>query len=631
MAGPPDPTDPIDDVYGMSIQNAVVEYEQLLDRLAVLAQGLATSRDLRAVFRALTEFVLVSTPSSGLFASIYNAELRQRTAIFAWSDGEEVDVSTLPPMPMSDSPHSRAVATGQIIVTGDFQAAMQGQPVVHVGLDRDPRLPASSVAVPMMVLGRVIGGFEAQSLEPHAYTHEHITAMRMAANLAAISMENVQLIEEERHLRLVAEASEQRAAATTRELDRALAQADLLNLVSIAAAGEDDLERILSAALDRLGSVLTFTGGSIALVEGQDLVITAAVGPFAGEALGQRLPKGRGRSWQVVLTKEPFLAGDLITQKLRSTSPVRSYLAVPLVWRGEAFGLLEVDSIEPNAFGQADVELMEKVASALSGPIELAQRYAAEVRATGEAEAAVRMRDEMLSVVSHDLKNPLAVIKGSVQLLRKRTTEGKVVSSRLLSPGLERIDTVAGKMIILINELMDFAQLQVGQPLNLVRRQTDLVAMARQVAAQHQQTTARNTISVVTDLPELVGLWDAFRVERVLDNLLANAVKFSPSGGPVTVNVRREVAADGAEWAVVSVRDEGVGIPQADLPYVFEWFRRAENSSGVIRGAGIGLASSKHAVEQHGGTLTAESKEGKYSVFTMRLPLGGEQEAQVGV
>jgi len=107
-------------------------------------------------------------------------------------------------------------------------------------------------------------------------------------------------------------------------------------------------------------------------------------------------------------------------------------------------------------------------------------------------------------------------------------------------------------------------------------------------------------------------------VERVLGNLVSNALAYSPRGGAVTVTVDRERD----EWAILQVSDHGLGIPATDLPHIFERFHRGGNVAGRIAGSGIGLAAVRQIVEQHGGTITVESREGKGSTFTVRLPLG---------
>lgn len=180
-------------------------YKQLLERLGALSQAMASARDLVTVYRGLRAFVAASAPCNGLYVSLSEPATGERRCVFAFCEGREEDVTQLPLMPLTASPSSRALRTGQIVVTEDFQAAIRGQPRVDLGMDLDPRVPQTAISVPMQVLGRTIGVFEIQSVEPRAYTDEHVTAMRMAASLAAIAIENVRLLERERAERLAAE------------------------------------------------------------------------------------------------------------------------------------------------------------------------------------------------------------------------------------------------------------------------------------------------------------------------------------------------------------------------------------------------------------------------------------------
>ncbi|MDQ3703591.1 MAG: ATP-binding protein, partial [Chloroflexota bacterium] len=121
-----------------------------------------------------------------------------------------------------------------------------------------------------------------------------------------------------------------------------------------------------------------------------------------------------------------------------------------------------------------------------------------------------------------------------------------------------------------------------------------------------------------------VGAFDGPRLQRVLTNLLSNALKYSPDGKEVWITVTRELACQGrpdGEVAVLTVRDQGVGIPAPEVPRIFEPFYRAQNVAHRISGIGLGLAGSRQIVEQHGGTIQVESREGHGSTFTVRLPL----------
>jgi PAS domain S-box-containing protein len=188
-------------------QRALAEYERLLEKVAKLAQILGTARDLGAIFGGLKEFALLSVPCDGLFVSLYDPIRDVRTACYGWGDGQEIDTSELPPMPVNyTGPNSRAIRTNQVIITNDYMKETLGHPAVFVGPDNGKR-PQSSLSAPMAVMGRIVGTIEVQSYEQTAYREEHATAMRMAANLTAIAIENVRLLERESTARASAEES----------------------------------------------------------------------------------------------------------------------------------------------------------------------------------------------------------------------------------------------------------------------------------------------------------------------------------------------------------------------------------------------------------------------------------------
>ena len=188
-------------------QRALSEYERLLERIKALAQTLGAARELTAVFRGLREFTNASIPCNGFFVSLYDSVRDVRTACYGWADGDELDVSELPPMAVTTvGANSRAVRTGEVIITNDYMQSQSGRPHVIVGPDNGLR-PQSSMAVPMAVMGRIIGTIEVQSYKANVYVPEHVTAMSMAANLTAVAIENVRLLKLERTAREAAEES----------------------------------------------------------------------------------------------------------------------------------------------------------------------------------------------------------------------------------------------------------------------------------------------------------------------------------------------------------------------------------------------------------------------------------------
>jgi signal transduction histidine kinase/CheY-like chemotaxis protein len=182
---------------GGDIERPVIEYERLLDRLGSLAQTFGTARDLRSIYQALYQFAIASTPSNSLAISL--VEQGTRMVVYACCDGAEIDLSEVPSIKIRGTgPHTVALVTNQITILNDFQGQMQGHKFVCMGFDVDPRLPRSSLIAPMSVMGRVIGSFEIQSPELGAFNQSHVTAMRMAAALAAVAIENVRMLERER-------------------------------------------------------------------------------------------------------------------------------------------------------------------------------------------------------------------------------------------------------------------------------------------------------------------------------------------------------------------------------------------------------------------------------------------------
>jgi signal transduction histidine kinase len=243
-------------------------------------------------------------------------------------------------------------------------------------------------------------------------------------------------------------------------------------------------------------------------------------------------------------------------------------------------------------------------------------------RAREEA-AAARARDAFLAAASHDLKNPLTVIRGTTQVLQRRfLRQGSLAPDQLLA-GLTSIENAATQMASQIEELLDVARLRAGKALDLDRLPTDVVALAREQVASYQQAAELHRVRLDAAETELVGLFDRSRIGRVLANLLNNAVKYSPNGGEIVVTVCSQMDG-GSQWALITVSDQGMGIPADDLPFIFDQFRRSEDVMGRIAGTGIGLAIVRQVVEQHGGTVKVVSLQGAGSTFTVRLPLAPE-------
>jgi PAS domain S-box-containing protein len=354
--------------------------------------------------------------------------------------------------------------------------------------------------------------------------------------------------------------------------------------------------------------------------------------------------------------------------------PMRGWLAAPLVGRdGKNMGLIQLSDKYDGEFTEADEAILVQLAQMASVAVEKARLYEAEQQARSaaeasreEAQAANRIKDEFLAVLSHELRSPLNPILGWSKLLQK----GKLDEART-KQALTTIERNAKLQAELIEDLLDVSRILRGKlsltvnPINLASTIKAAIETVR-LAAEAKSIDLRFTIldfgvennqqilessatyeqsnnlkSKIVRLnahdevqnPKFQVAGDSTRLQQVVWNLLSNAVKFTPAGG--RVEVRLSLVTDGSsraneqgqmtfdKFAQITVSDTGKGIAPDFLPYVFDYFRQEDGATTrKFGGLGLGLAIVRHLVELHGGTIQAESQgEGMGATFTVRLPL----------
>jgi signal transduction histidine kinase/integral membrane sensor domain MASE1 len=288
-------------------------------------------------------------------------------------------------------------------------------------------------------------------------------------------------------------------------------------------------------------------------------------------------------------------------------------VAMPLLVDTRVLGVFYLAFCPERHFTGEDRSFLTTLGRQCAQALERSQLYVQERAARSAAEEAVRMRDVFLTTAAHELKTPLTSILGYAAFLERQLRKGKGAERE--QRAAHAVATQAERLNKLIAALLEMGRMQRDQ-LRLERAPLDLCALARRVVAESEPLLAQHTIACIAPEGAVMVNGDAMRLEQVLDNLVQNAIKYSPGGGRVEVRIEQQ-----NDTACLWVSDEGIGIPHTAVPQLFERFYRAPNvDPQQITGMGIGLYVVKEIVQLHGGTIMVESIEGVGSTFRVCLP-----------
>jgi signal transduction histidine kinase len=347
----------------------------------------------------------------------------------------------------------------------------------------------------------------------------------------------------------------------------------------------------------------------------------------------QPLAVGEGIIGQVVATGYPSLMANVgaaamgVSPQANVTSyhaPAAQHLAslliLPLRTRRELLGALVIAANDPERRMTDDkLPLAEVLAERAALAIENSKLYTEQVEARRKVEDLSRLKDEFLSIASHELRTPVTSIKGYTQLAKTLIRENDLTTSEeYLDIALDQID----RMSRLILELLDVSRIETGR-LEIRREPIVWPAFVRDVVHRHHTAVSdrRFHLEVPDDSKVVVG--DRDRLEQVLGNLMENAVKYSPEGSEIFITVEEK-----GDQFITTVSDRGIGIPADEIGLVFERFHRGRQvSSTNYGGLGLGLYITKQIVERHGGSIWVESKEGAGTSFHFSLPVATEAAA----
>jgi signal transduction histidine kinase len=583
-----------------------------IDLLAILkaAEAISTEVVLDRLLETLLDVCMASAGAErGALLLLEEGELFVRV----W--GSVAEAATLDRTPVGASTRVPAAIIEHVLTSGE--------PLVLDDAMHDPgfKLDAyvaqhavrSVLALPIRKQAKLVGVLYLESsLVTRVFTAERLRILQLLSSQIAISLENGLLFE-----RLTAEMRERTRAEQSM---RVLADAGIALSESLAV--QTILDRLVQLVVPQLADWCT-----VEAFEARDLRRVAGAHVDQGRAplLAQLIerhparwdssqPASRclrdGRSLllpEITHAMLHDLAEDEDHENLLRELDTQSAMEVPLTIRGRTIGVITL--VSARAYEWRDLALAEELARRVAIAIENARLYR-------ETQDAVRMRDEFLSVASHELNTPMTSLRLSLQNLLAQAAEapldaGLVVKTATLAERQGR------RLTLLIHDLLDVTRLERGTP-RLELREHDLALLVRGVLAGFAPELERVGCVVQLTAPAPVrGCWDGLRIEQVVLNLLANAAKFGV-GKPIEITVDRV-----GERARLVIRDHGIGIDPARQAHIFDRFERAVSATHY-GGLGLGLYICRRLVEAHGGTVRVASEPGAGSTFVVELPIVAE-------
>ncbi|MCI0396531.1 MAG: GAF domain-containing protein [Chloroflexi bacterium] len=498
-----------------------------------------------------------------------------------------------------DAPGSRLLQNSQPIVINDVEANPATAPLrelmLREGIQAYTVFPLTGPEAPL-------GALVVYRNSPRPFTAEDLTTGQTLAHIVAVALQNSRLFE---------------------ELTETLVREQRLNEVARAISGALDLPTILPAIVRLAVELVGADAGALSLIEPDGETTSHPYIFNLPEALKERREsRGDSVAWSIIESGESLLLADYANHPRAAPAwikvGVREFIGVPVIAGEMSLGALGLFSLSGDrCFSQRDLALAESVGRQAGVAIQNARLYAeARQRAEQLANALARqeeldrLKSDFIQNVSHELRTPLSIVHGYVSLL----TVGEFGP---LQPDQEEALSVVTRRVQMLTKLVDnFTAILMAEANVGPREQVDLVELVRMVLEDFQVSARQAGITLAGELaltPPVLG--DGEQLRRVLDNLIGNALKFTPAGGQITVHVRPE-----EEWVLLEVSDTGIGIPAEQLDRIFERFYQVDSSmTRRYGGTGLGLALVKEIVAAHNGRLQVKSAAGQGSVFRIWL------------
>ncbi len=457
---------------------------------------------------------------------------------------------------------------------------------------------SSLIIVPLRSSEDILGALLFGSSKPNAYIEADLWLAQLLALQVSVTLRHTMLLE---------------------RAQKRVVQIGLVNLVASKLTSSLDIDELLNSASDSIQTNFQYFDVTILLVnrEENELILTAHAGnyvDFLPHGYRQKISHGIvgwvAEHGQSVLANDVSLDPRYLAYQYHNTN---SELALPIIIDNEVVGVLNVEDTKLYAFDETDVVVLETLCDQLASAIHNAKLFDQIKKANQRLVELDRLKTDFVGIVSHDFRTPLSTIMLAAKSLLRRE-----ISPERLREYLNIIVDQADKLSKLAEDTLSFAKIESGQ-LNYQFKVVNVEAIIQE-AVSMVKVSAGHSFESSVDLNCSFVRGDQNKLRQVLQNLISNAVKYSPAGGQIKVIV---TPSDQPDEVLFAVGDQGLGIPEEYLGRLFQKYTRVDSGeAGKIKGTGLGLWICREIIKAHGGRIWVESEVGKGSTFKFCVKKG---------
>lgn len=569
--------------------------EQYAERLRVLHEidrAILEARSASDIAQAALEHVQHLVPCDWVSVMLFDFEAGEAQVLASIFNGE-TQLESGSRLPLADFGDVRGLREDRVRIAEEVDDLPPVMRVLHeAGVH-------SFIDVPLVSRGELIGSLNLAACESEAISSAHVAVAREVADQLAVAIQGARLLEAER---------------------RRIAELEALHRASLHLTASLELQPVLEAILRHTLELVPADNAHVFFYDGEELSFGAAMWAGGAERETYAEPRPQGLTYAVACSGERIVIPDVDEHPLfEGRRWGGAVVGLPLVVGDTVRGVMNVAYEGPHAFGRGELNVLDLLADQAAIAIHNARLYE-QVRKQADdlAEALARQEEldrlqaEFVQNVSHELRSPLALVRGYAEMLDSGRLGALTADQR------RPVSIIARRARMLSDLVADITLILESEVRPLKRAPLPLDELARTAAEDFRVAADEAGLSLEAEIADGVSpvSGSVSYLRRMIDNLLGNAIKFTPRGGAVTLRVWQE-----EDTIVLQVEDTGIGIPSDQLGRIFERFYQVNGSARRrYGGVGLGLALVKEIAELHDGSVEVESEVGQGSVFTVRLP-----------